>query len=231
MAMGQKWMEVVANNLANAGTTGYKRDDVSFEESLQVTLRANGGTGKVIGQVQNGPNAARLVTTMDQGNALLTGNSLDLMIDAKEGMFAVQTANGTRYTRNGSFELKSDGTLTTKSGDPVLDTNNNPIQLPPGNVKFGRDGTVSVDDRRVAQLGIFEGRFNKRGDSLYEAETAPTLTAAPTVIPGAVEASNVNTIQEMVDLVRIQRTYEMAQKTVQQHDELTQALIQKTTGG
>lgn len=226
MVASQQWMDVVSNNLANASTTGFKRDEVTFKESYLQQLRANGGSGASIGSMPSGPQPNGTFTIFDKGSMLMTGNPMDMAINTPEGMFAVQTLNGTRYTRAGSFVLNDQGTLVTPSGLPVLDERGNTIQITAGQFKVTSSGKISANDLAMGSIGVYTGDFRKEGNNLYTVSGVATAKTEPNIVAGAVESSNVNTVETMIEMIQVQRLYEMAQKSVQQHDEATKTLIE-----
>ncbi len=226
MYSSQVWLDTVANNLANASTTGYKRDEVAFEESLLRELRNDGGRGQIIGDIQSGPQVVKVSTSFDHGSLQATGGGLDVAILGNEGMFAVQTGSGVKYTRAGSFTLNSQREIVDPNGNPVLDAQRRPIRADrPGAVQIGPDGTVSVGDQALGKVAVFEGEFKKSGLNLYDANGTPTENANASLATGTVEASNVNVVATMIQMVQVQRLFEMAQKSIQSHDETTGQLV------
>lgn len=226
MIAGQQLLDAIAQNLANASTVGYKRDGLTFQDALIRTLRADGGTGAVIGDLGSGSHEVGRFTDFTPGPIQRTGNHLDVAIRTREGAFAVQTPDGVRYTRDGSFTRSSDGQLVTQAGFPVLDSQGRPIALPDGeSIVIGPDGAVTVGDQEIAVLGVFEGSFAKIGNTLFTSSDARPLTA-PSLEPESVEGSNVDTLHSMIQMIELNRTFEMAQRSIIQQDELTQKLIQ-----
>lgn len=222
MAACQQSLDVIANNLANLNTNGFKRDQIAFQEALDQTLVS--GSGGSLGQLGSGPVAIGRSTVFEPGPQIETGNDLDVAINGEQGLFAIRTPWGVRYTRDGSFSLDSTGQMVTKQGYPVLGEDLRPIDLPDGKVQIGMDGAIAVDGKPAGQLGIFDGQFLKEGQGLFASSGAKPL-AEPSVTPGAIEGSNVNAIEAMVSMIALNRTYEMAQKSISQQDELTQRLI------
>jgi flagellar basal-body rod protein FlgF len=215
-------MDVTAHNLANASTTGFKRDGLAFSEAFEREMFMN---GRGIGSMGAGPVLRDQYTVFEQGAVHHTGVDLDVAIDG-DGAFAVQTPDrGILYTRDGSFKVDAQNRLVTRQGHPVLDTDLRPIELAPGTVQIDPAGGVSVDGADRRQLGVFQARFAKAGGNLFFAQGA-TPVAEPSVTPRALEGSNVNPMQAMVDMVKIGRLYEIAQKSIQSQDDLTQRLIQ-----
>lgn len=227
MSAANQWLDVISQNLANVSTTGFKRDVIAFNEGLIREMRAQGGQGQALGLLGAGASAKGQYTIFDQGNLSTTGNALDLGLAQENGMFAVQTESGRFFTRDGAFTLNQDRQLTSIDGGLVLDDQGNPITLPAGKVIIASDGQISVDDQPVARLGIHEGQFSKVGSGLYSCPAPRLLDSDEVQVrQGVVESSNVNAVEEMIAMIRLNRAFEMAQKSVQSQDEATQRLIQ-----
>jgi flagellar basal-body rod protein FlgF/flagellar basal-body rod protein FlgG len=221
-------LDTAANNLANAGTNGFRAARESFSGVL-----ANGLSESGAGPVANG--ASQVGETVNafgvlggtaadfgQGPLVTTSNPLDLALSG-QGFFAIQTAQGVRYTRDGSFLKSPTGVLTTKAGEPVLDVKGKPISLPTGAVSVSPDGAVSVTTDAgggvVGQLGI----VNFASTDGLSAEGANRFVAAAGSVPiagtalvqqGAVESSNQDTVHGSMQLILIQRQAEMMQKAL-----------------
>jgi len=208
-------LELVANNLANLGTTGYRGQQATFR-----SLVAGGGT-----VAWNPLNAAvndfgvlggsRIDRATGSLNA--TGNPLDLGV-AGAGFLVVQSSEGVAYTRNGSFHTTPTGQLVTSQGDGVLGEQG-PITLPNGAVAVSADGTVSVDGAVVAKLRLAEfapdTSLRAIGNALYAAPAGSALPAAASSIrQGMLEASNVSPVDGVVQLITIQRNAEMMQRAL-----------------
>ncbi|MFY9233894.1 MAG: flagellar hook-basal body protein [Fimbriimonadaceae bacterium] len=224
MIAGQKWLDVVANNLANVSTNGFKRDELAFSDAYVREMRLNGGRGASIGSLGSGAALVAEYTIFEPGAIAATGNPLDVAIPSEKGLFAVETPQGIRYTRDGAFQLDQDRRLVTKQGHPVLDDGKNPIELPKGELAIQTDGRIMAGGQEVARLGVFDGTFTKSGGGLFIG-TAEAMEE-PEVNPGALEGSNVNAIEAMIQMISVSRSFEMAQKSITQQDELTQRLIQ-----
>ncbi|HRF59200.1 MAG TPA: flagellar hook-basal body protein [Fimbriimonadaceae bacterium] len=226
MIAGQQMLDSIAQNLANASTTGYKRDGISFQDALIRTLRADGGTGPVLGELGSGAKEVGRYTDFAPGPIQRTGNPLDVAIKTREGAFAVQTPDGVRYTRDGSFTRSADGQLVTQSGFSVLDSQGRPIALPDGEaLAIGPNGAITAGDQEIATLGVFEGSFTKIGNTLFAGSDSKPV-ASPSLEPEAIEGSNVDTLHSMIQMIEINRTFELSQRSIIQQDELTQKLIQ-----
>jgi flagellar basal-body rod protein FlgF/flagellar basal-body rod protein FlgG len=156
---------------------------------------------------------------MAQGALQQTGNPLDLAIEG-EGFFQVQTANGIRYTRDGSFHRAQSGQLVTAAGEPVLSITGKVIAIPPGEVTVGEDGSVSVAGGTVDTVGVFTfpatAQMTPEGANRYIAPQGvkPTLSKNAAVHQGEVEAANQDVIQGSLDLIVMQRQAEMMQKAL-----------------
>ena len=157
--------------------------------------------------------------SMAQGALEPTGNALDLAIEG-QGFFMVQTPNGPRYTRDGSFHRAQNGQLVTQAGEPVLSQAGQPIQIPPGEVTVGADGAVSVAGGVVAQVGVFQfpagTQLTPEGANRYVAPQGMTPTAATSasIHQGALEAANQDVVEGSLDLVMMQRQAEMMQRAL-----------------
>ena len=232
----QTQMDVISNNLANVSTNGFKRSRAAFEDLLYQNLRQPGGQTTEQTQAPAGlmlGTGVRTVATeklFTQGNLVQTGNSLDLAISGR-GFYQVTMPDGTTaYTRDGSFQVDSQGQLVTSNGYLVQPG----ITIPQGaqSVTIGTDGTVSVQVSGQAaptQVGsvqladfINTAGLQPIGNNLY-LETAasgspqsgtPGLNGLGTLQQGSVEGSNVNVVEELVNMIETQRAYEMNSKAI-----------------
>lgn len=224
MEANQRWLDVIANNLANASTTGFKRDGLTFTDALEREVRSDAGQGADLGSISGGVHIDSGFTVFDNGPVSQTGRSLDIAIDDPKGMLAVQTAQGTRYTRNGALTINGKNQLVTQEGDPILSDGGQPIVVTPGPIDISPNGQVNVGGQSVGKLGIYSGTFQKEGNSLYSSSDAKTLSNY-TVSPSSLEGSNVNPVQSMVEMITVNRAYELSQKSIQSQDDMTQKLI------
>lgn len=212
--------DVVANNLANATTTGYKRTASTTEPFAEALLRNMGMPGQPeVGAANFGSQPGRLDVINTQGALRNTGNQLDLAI-VGDGWFTVNTPNGVRYTRDGTFSLAADGTLTTKEGYAVLGENG-PVKLSQqGEIGISQNGVIAQGGDDVATLRITtlaQESLSKEGSSLVNGTATDTAKGA--VRQGFLEGSSVNVVSEMVELIRVMRSFEANQKAVQTQDE------------
>jgi flagellar basal-body rod protein FlgF len=212
-------LEVVANNLANINTTGYKADRSIFEQFLMPLASADQFpvSSRGVSFVQD----RATWHNMAAGPIQRTGNPLDVTIDG-DGFLVVQAAGGQRYTRNGALEISADGTLVTSAGEPVLGTGG-PIrfQTTDSDIHIGEDGTITVREgsratsdsiRGTLQIVSFNNvdQLQKEGSSLFSAPNgvAPQPAAQGVrVVQGAIEQSNVNAVGEMARMIDLTRTY------------------------
>lgn len=221
-------MDVIANNIANINTPGYKRETAKFEELVQPVKPAEGQPGnQAISFVRD----AGIVRDVSAGRMDRTGNAFDLAINGN-GYFAVQTAAGERYTRNGHFTLNAEGTLVTADGDPVLgDGGPIAITVDDGDVSVGADGTVSGKQGQIAKLKLVdfanERALKKEGASLYSTTQPTTQATNATVQQGMLESSNVQPVLEISRMIEVMRAYEATSAMSQSSGDLKRQAIQK----
>jgi flagellar basal-body rod protein FlgG len=236
----QTRLNVISNNLANVNTTGFKRDRANFEDLLYQNIRQAGGQTSLTTQAPTGlmqGTGTRVVATEKihaQGNMINTQNALDIAING-EGFFQITQPDGTTaYSRDGTFKLSNTGQLVTSMGQPLA-----PAIVIPGNassITIGEDGIVSVElfaGGGAQQLGqIQTARFvnpaglQPLGGNLYKETVAsgapqllnPGTQAAGTLRQGMLEASNVNVVEEMVNMIETQRAYEINSKAISAAD-------------
>jgi len=208
-------LELVAHNLANLGTAGYRAQEATFR-----SLLAGGGTvawNPLNAAVNDFGVLGGSRTDLTSGSLTATGNPLDLGI-AGTGFFVVQSAQGVAYTRNGGFHVTSTGQLVTGQGDAVLGEQG-PVTLPAGKIAVSADGTISVDGAVVAKLRVAEfspgTSVAALGDALYGAPAGSALPAASSSIrQGMLEESNVSPVESVVQLITVQRNAEMLQRAL-----------------
>jgi flagellar basal body rod protein FlgG len=220
-------LDVTANNLANTSTNAFKRDGLVFRDALEANMNLQ---GQPIGQMSYGVTPAGEFTDFGMGSISQTGNSLDFAITDSKGAFKVDLGNGQyRYTRDGAFRLNDQKQLVDRQGHPVMDNNDQPITLEGQEIAVQRNGEIFVDGASLATIGVFDGNFVKQGQNLFTSSDAK-LASDIGVQGKAIEGSNVNAVEAMVQMIAVSRSFDMAQKSVQQHDELTQRLIQSMNG-
>ncbi|HSP32141.1 MAG TPA: flagellar basal-body rod protein FlgG [Halomonas sp.] len=244
----QTKLDVISNNLANVSTNGFKRSRPVFEDLLYQNMRQPGAQNNIQDrlpsgmQVGTGVRAVATERLHTQGGLEQTENSRDLAING-EGFFQVLMPDGTvGYTRDGSFQLNENGQMVTANGYPVEPA----IFLPENalSVNVGEDGTVSVRQPGVAidnELGqmnvstfINPAGLQSIGGNLYletgasgaPNENMPGMNGAGRLFQGYVETSNVNVVEEMVNMIQTQRAYEINSKAVSTSDEMLARLSQ-----
>ncbi len=225
----RRQMEVIANNMANMNTTGFKGEKMMFVEHL---TRSAGGETALPQKFHFTRDVATIRDTTD-GDILSTGNTLDVAI-AGAGYFVVQTPAGERYTRNGRFQLDQTGRVVTQEGHAVL-TQSGPIVLGPRDtdVTIARDGTVSSGTGQMGKLRVVtfdnEMRLRQTGDTLFRSDDAPRTVDRPTVMQGAIEGSNVKPIIEITHMIEVQRSYESLARFVDREDERIKTMMRGMT--
>ncbi|MBI5473229.1 MAG: flagellar basal-body rod protein FlgF [Ignavibacteriae bacterium] len=218
-------MEVIANNLANINTTGFKKDAMFVEMMNDAGAAPPVGAGELSGRL----NVVRM-TDFAEGSLEQTGNPLDLALQGA-GYFVVQTPEGERYTRNGNFTLALDGSLVTQDGFQVLGKGGR-IKFPDvqrvvrGDVAINAAGEITMDKNVIGQLRVVnfadETMLRKAGDALFRVEQGAdaglTEQDLPTVRQGFLEESNVDGMAEMIDMIEIMRHFESNQKAIASQD-------------
>lgn len=212
-------LELVAHNLANLGTAGFRGQQATFR-----SLLAGGGAvawNPLNAAVNNFGVLSGSRVDLTAGSLTATGNPLDLGI-AGTGFFVVRSGTGVAYTRDGGFHVTPSGQLVTAQGDAVLGEQG-PITLPQGAVAVSSDGTISVDGAVVEKFRLAEfGRdtsLEAAGNALYTAPAASALPAASSSIrQGMLEQSNVSPVESVVQLITLQRSAEMMQRALTMFD-------------
>jgi flagellar basal-body rod protein FlgF len=225
----RRQLDIVANNIANANTTGFKTEDLMVATEQAKPAKTLDGASPVKFVLDTG--VARDFT---QGAMTKTGGDFDLAIEGK-GFFHVQTAAGDRYTRDGRFTTNPEGQLVTQEGNPVLDDGGGPLLIDPalGPVSIGKDGIVSQGAVRVGRLGVVRpddlASMAKDGDNLYRNTANTTLQAASDarVHQGMLESSNVQPVVEITKLIEIQRAYEGVAKMMDNTSELSRTAVER----
>lgn len=221
--------DIVSNNLANANTVGYEEDSLVISD-FGSTYAAEIGEGVPAGYTPAGGGLTgdtqllfKSVTKFSQGRLKQTEQPFDLAIDGK-GLFATQGKDGIRYTRNGNFSVNSEGYLVTKQGNFVLG-DKGPIKVNGSDFKVRADGTVLSDKKMVDKLRIIwvdEKALAKAGGTDFKASNPMSWhdTDRPKIMQGYLETSNVNPVQQMVQMLTIMRAYEASQKMLQTEDQM-----------
>ena len=215
-------MRVIANNIANSETTGFRREGVIFAEYLGHTGRAGDSLAMA--------HARGRQVDLRPAPMVMTKAPLDLALDG-DGFFMVETPEGPGLTRAGAFLLDPDGGVITPEGFHLLDDGGAPIGVPPGAqaLAVGADGTLSADGEPVARIGVVtvadRATLIHRGGTLFSPR-AGTIPAEDTRIrQGFLEGSNVNPMGEMARMIEVQRAYELGQSFLAREDERIRAVI------
>lgn len=218
-------MSVVAQNIANASTTGFRAERVIFAEVLR-------GTGDGPSLSMGAARARQIVQS--QGAIEMTGGPFDLAIEG-EGFFVVEGEGGPRLTRAGRFLPNEAGDLVTPDGARVLDAGGAPLFVPQGAgpVAVGADGTVSAGGLPMGQVGVVVPRdplgLRREAGARFDAPGGWDPAPAPRVLQGALEGSNVDPVAEVARMIEVQRAYEMGQSFLEREDDRVRKTIQSIT--
>ncbi|MEM0922364.1 MAG: flagellar hook-basal body complex protein [Pseudomonadota bacterium] len=211
-----KEMQLIANNIANMTTTGFRREGTVFAEVID-RQDVEGGTIAMTD--------ARVRTTdFSQGGLDATGGMFDFAIEG-EGFFRVETEEGEALTRAGSFALNQAGELVTQDGRRVLDAAGAPLFFPAEarSIEVATDGTISADGQPIGQMGVVRAEdpltLTRRSATLFETEGAVVASEDASIFHGFVEISNVNPILEVSRMIEVQRAYEMGASFLEDEDE------------
>jgi flagellar basal-body rod protein FlgF len=202
-------MDVIATNLANLETAGFKAETMIFKETLTQTAE-----GEFLSLVHD----VGFVRDLSEGPMVGTQSPLDLAVHG-QGYFVVDTPDGERYTRHGVFQLDDSGQIVTTEGHPVLNSGGAPITVPleTSSITITRDGTISADAEEIGKIKLvgFENpqALSKTGSGLYQAiDQSPTPDPDSEVLQGMVESSNVKGVIEMTRMIDTVRSYQAAAK-------------------
>lgn len=221
-------MDMVANNLANMGTHGFKGERMMFVEHL---VKSKGGEGLIAPRLAYVRDIATMTDTKP-GAIDTTGNPMDVALQGK-GYFAVQTPEGERYTRNGRFQLDNTGQLVNQLGQPVLADGGAPIVFAPEDkeIVISRDGTISTNNGELGKLRVVtfanEQKLERTSGAQFIADqdNPPQNVDNVTVIQGAVENSNIEPIVEMANMISVHRAYDAVRNFIDREDERQKTMI------
>ncbi|MDR3349137.1 MAG: flagellar hook-basal body protein [Acidaminococcales bacterium] len=225
--------DTIANNLANCNTAGYKKDiniSKDFNSMLIERIRDGENPAPQIGHLGTGPVAWENFVVHQKGGFIEAGSPLSAAIGGS-GYFTVETPAGVRYTRNGTFTLNSEGTIVTMDGYPVLSAAGASITVFDNQpVHIGNDGRVFNGNQEIAQLGLVDVEntraLRKEAGVFFRLEDESQIRPfTGKVFGGMLEVSNVNVIEEMVNLIASYRAYEINAKGVQTHDQLNEKAV------
>ena len=227
-------MQVVANNLANSSTTGYKSDRAMFGEFLVAT-------GSQSSSLSMGGLAGHSFA-MTQGALKITGGQLDLAIQG-DGFFLVDTPQGQRLTRAGNFQMSPDGKLVDSNGSALLSAGGSPINIPQSasQIRIASDGTVSVSSgdgippQDVGQVGVVtvdqDATLVRDSNSYFSAPDGHKPAENTEIVQGALEQSNVSPVLEVARMIEVQRAYEAGQTLFEREDQRIGQIISAIRNG
>lgn len=216
-------MQVIANNIANTSTAGFRREGVVFSEYVVGMDRMEPSLSMALGNTRQ--------TSQIQGGFSQTNGSFDMAIEG-EGFFQLETPQGPRLTRAGVFTPNQAGELVNMDGHRLLDQGGAPIFVPPDarSVAMARDGTLSADGEPFAQVGLVRPvdpiTMTRAAGTLFVVDGEVEPVEAPQILQGFVEESNVNPIIELARMIEVQRAYERGQKLLESEDERIKSVIQ-----
>lgn len=213
-------MQMVANNVANISTNGFRREGMVFAEHVarldsEPSLSLSHGNARI--------------ADLSQAGVTMTGGAFDLAIQG-DGFFLVMTPEGERLTRAGSFTPSVDGELVTPEGYQLLDPGGAPVFVPPGaKIGIGEDGTISANGEAVGQVGLWQPTdplaLRHRSGTLFDGGMIEPVDTGK-IMQGFLEESNVNPVAEIARMIEVQRTYEMGQKFLEAEDNRARNVIQ-----
>lgn len=225
-------MDVIAGNVANINTTGFKQEKMMFTDWMARNKDAPMRGERRLSFVQD----IATYRDMTRGGLQKTEGTFDLALDNDDGFFVIETPQGPRYTRNGNFRLDAGGQLVNSEGFAVLSDADQPLFFTEAdtNVVITGDGSVKSDTGEIGRLAVvrFDNaqKLERIGSSLYAAGgEEPQAMDRPGVIQGAIEESNVNAVGEMVDMIKVMRAYQSIARATQSEDERMREAIRKLT--
>ncbi|MFC3570649.1 flagellar hook-basal body complex protein [Paracoccus sp. TOH] len=219
-------MRTVANNIANANTTGFRREGVVFSEYM-VPLDRRGETLAMA-------NGRGRMIDLSAGGMTQTNGQFDMALDG-DGFLMVQTPQGNRLTRAGAFMTNAEGELVNPDGYQLLDDGQAPIVIPAGvrSVGIGIDGTVSADGNPVGRIGVFAApelaKLRHEAGTLFDPGGAVEPVEAPVLRQGFLEESNVDPVLELSRMIEVQRAYELGQSFLDREDQRIRQTITSLT--
>lgn len=236
----QHSLDVIANNVANVTTSGYRADRAVFSEFLAGAQKNNVPNVSASGAAPVRPDHFVQVDAVSHdysdGALKLTGNPLDMALSG-DGFFVVQTPAGERLTRAGSFVMQNDGTLSSHEGFPVLGSDGKPIKLlSTGNVQVASDGSIQADGQAIGKLKIVRAEdratLEKENDTHFLAGATSKLVEAKdaVVTQGHIEASNVNAVAGLNELITVNRSFDALQRVIETFQKLDERTARELGG-
>lgn len=251
MMAQQMNIDNISNNLANVQSTGFKKSRVDFEDLLYAHMQDPNTQATAGTQIGMGVRVTSTQRMFTQGSLLTTNNPYDMAIQG-DGFFAVNTPDGEMYTRDGSFKYDANkGEVVTGNGFPILTNHGYGLKVPPGvsNIEVGADGKVTGTDDKGKKLDLGQvmlvkflnpGGLDAVGGNMYReskvsgskrvGEPGNPQTGFGALVQGQLEKSNINVVEEMINIVQAQRAFEMSQKGVQAADEMMRMTNQMQKG-
>jgi len=220
-------MQSVAHNIANSATAGFRREGVIFSEHIAAVEGEGGSLSMANAHVRN--------IDLSQAPLTQTNGTFDFAIEG-EGFFLIETPQGERLTRAGSFTPNAVGELSTPDGYRLLDAGGAPVFVPPdaASVSLAADGTLSADGQPLTQIGLFlpadRNAMTHVAGTLFDPGGAPEPFLEGTVLQGFVEQSNVDAVAEITRMIEVQRAYELGQNFLNQEDERIRAAVRTLSG-
>lgn len=218
----KKELQITANNIANASTTGYRSEGVVFAEMVEAANTEGGSISMTDARVR--------YTSELPGAVSKTGGTFDVAIQG-DGFFQVETPNGVRLTRNGAFSPNAANELVTFDGFRVLDSGGAPIFIPPDQpgLAIASDGTMSTSEGPIAQIGVVApadaSKLEREDGVFFRAPEGALQVDTPQVLQGFIEGSNVNPVEQIARLIQVQRAYEAGQKLLEREDERIRGVV------
>ncbi|MEX2521101.1 MAG: flagellar hook-basal body complex protein [Paracoccaceae bacterium] len=217
-----KDMQIIANNIANLSTDGFRREGAIFAEMVDRMAAVGGSVAQTAARAR--------VTDFSQGALHATGGALDLAIEG-DGFFMIETPEGPALSRAGAFARNQDGELATRDGNRLLDEGGAPIFAPPDarEIAIATDGTLSADGQPVGRIGLVTvanlTQLTRRDSGLFTTNEPLIPAEEASVFQGFVEKSNVDPIREIARMIEVQRSYEMGQNFLTAEDDrISQAI-------
>ncbi len=216
-------MQLVANNIANISTTGYRKEGLIFSEQIYALENGDPSLSMASANVR--------ATQQIQGPLSETGSRFDFAIEG-DGFFLIETSEGEQLTRAGSFTPNQDGELVTPDGYRLLDNGGAPIFVPPDarDMSVAADGTMSANGRPIAQIGLYlpseTADLSRRDGVRFSVENGVEPMEDGVILQGFLESSNVNAVSEIARMIEVQRAYELGQKLLDKEDERIRGVLQ-----
>ena len=221
-------MNVIAHNIANMNTTGFKSEKMMFIQHLAKSRGGEQILGEKIAYVRD----IATVRDLTAGGLEKTGNPLDLALSG-DGYFVVETAAGERFTRNGRLRLDEAGQLVNQQGNAILSDGGQPFFFAPGDTEItvSRDGTITTANGALGKLRVvtFENQqeLTAQAGGLYSSKFDPTDAESPDVVQGMLERSNVQPIIEMTKMISVSRSYESIRRLIEREDERIKTMVEE----